>query len=173
MLNDEISKITTSSISGSETTRTRFLRRLKEDNLTRDENPRSHFCVYFLPYNPKSKKVFIVHHRKSGLWLSPGGHIDEGEGLLQTLNREINEELGVKNFFKSIPVLFLLTITPIENPAHPCKTHYDIWYRLETNGNDFNIDPKEFHATKWMTIVEAKTIVTDPPNRRALAVLDN
>lgn len=42
-----------------------FQKRLNQGKLTRDENPETHFCVYFLPYNPQNKKVFLVHHKKS------------------------------------------------------------------------------------------------------------
>ena len=61
-----------------------FLSRLEEERPTRDENEQTHFCVYFLPFNPETKQVFIGDHRKSGLWLVPGGHIDmeeEGSGI--------------------------------------------------------------------------------------------
>ena len=168
MLYDQISKIINKSICDSESTLTNFLKRLEEGAFIRDENPQSHFCAYFLPYNSENKKVFIVHHKKSGLWFSPGGHIDKGEGLLETLNREIDEELGVKTFFKELPSPFLLTITPIENKVQPCKTHLDIWYLVNTDGANFNVDPKEFHETRWLTIDEAEKIVTDKPNRKAL-----
>ena len=168
MLKEQIAKIIEPSICDSENTRVNFLKRLREENFTRDENPQTHYCAYFLPYNQKDKKVFIVHHKKSGLWLSPGGHIDKGEGLLETLNREIDEELGVKNFFQEAQSPFLLTITSIENKVQPCKVHYDIWYLVLTDGADFNVDPKEFHETRWLTINEAEKIVTDALNRKAL-----
>jgi len=171
MLHDQISKIIDLSICDSESTYTNFLKRLEKGAFTRDENSQTHFCVYFLPYNTESKKVFIVHHKKSGLWLSPGGHIDKSEGLLETLNREIDEELGVKQFFKKAPSPFLLTITPIENKIQSCKVHFDIWYLIDTDGANFNVDPKEFHETKWLTIDEAEKIVTDQPNRKALEII--
>lgn len=171
MLHDQILKIINMSICDSESTYANFLKRLEEGALTRDENPQTHFCAYFLPYNAKNKKVFIVHHKKSGLWLSPGGHIDKGEELLDTLNREIDEELGVKHFFQKTPSPFLLTITPIDNKVQPCKAHFDIWYLMNTDGANFSVDPKEFHDTKWLTIDEAETIVTDQPNRKVLAIV--
>lgn len=146
----------------------RFLERAKEGKFTRDENPISHYCAYFLPYNKKTKQVFMVHHKKSGLWLSPGGHIDRGEILMQTLNREIEEELGVKNKIRKEIKPFLLTITPIANSVQPCREHLDIWYRFETDSSEFNVDPREFHATKWVTIDEARKIVTDKPNMEML-----
>lgn len=171
MLSNQILKIIDRSICDSRNTYVNFLRRLREGALTRDENSKTHFCAYFLPYNQEDKKVFIVYHKKAELWLSPGGHIDKGEKLLDTLNREIYEELGMKNFFKDLPSPFLLTITPIENKVQSCKAHFDIWYLMETDGNEFNIDLREFKDTGWMTIDKARQIVTDPPNRRALDFL--
>lgn len=79
---------------------------------------------------------------KSGLWLAPGGHIDKDEHLLQTLNREIEEELGAKERIKENIRSFLLTITPINNPVQACKEHLDIWYRFPTDGSEFNVDPR-------------------------------
>lgn len=167
-----ISKILNNSICDSQETYDAYLQKMKDGLPTRDENPQFHFCVYFLPFNSENKKVFIIHHKKSGLWLSPGGHIDKGETLLEALNREINEELGVKDFFKKEQLPFLLTITPIENRIQPCKAHYDIWYLAPTDGTNFNIDPAEFHDVKWLTIDEARKIVTDKANVKALEIVE-
>ncbi len=171
-LDQEIRRISIPSLATA-SVRKRFLARVGEGNLTRDEKPESHFCVYFLPYNPETRKVFFVHHKKSGLWLSPGGHIDKGETLQETLERETREELGVAYGTPSDAQPFLLTITPIENAVQPCKTHYDVWYAISTDGSDFKIDPKEFHETRWLTISEARKLVTDPPNLQALERVEN
>lgn len=145
-----------------------WLKRLEKGDLTRDDGNVSHFCCYFLPYNPDTKEVFIVHHKKSGLWLFPGGHIDKDESPIQTVNREIEEELGVKEKIKEEIKPFLLTITPIENRVQPCKEHLDIWYRFQTNGSEFSVDLREFHDTKWVSITNARKLMIDPPNLEAL-----
>jgi 8-oxo-dGTP pyrophosphatase MutT (NUDIX family) len=170
-LQDEIRSIVSPSICNQEIA-DYWLKRLGKGDLTRDEGNPSHFCCYFLPYNPATKQMFIVHHKKSGLWLSPGGHIDNGESLMQTLNREIGEELGVKEKIKEEIKPFLLTITPIENRVQPCKEHLDIWYRFPTDGSEFNVDPREFHATRWVSIKEARELMTDPPNLEAIAKME-
>ena len=156
-----------------EATYKRFLERLDESGgLVRDENPQTHYSCYFLVWNPATKKILIVHHKKSGLWLSPGGHIDQGETLMQTLNREVEEELGVKGKVQGEIKPFLLTVTPIENATQSCKEHLDIWYRIESDGSDFNIDSREFHTTLWLTPTEARELVTDPPNLRAIELTE-
>lgn len=146
----------------------RFVARVDEGRLTREENPETHVSAYFLPINRDTQQVFLVHHKKSGLWISPGGHLELGETPEQAVNREIQEELGVPSFFTEPPSPFFLSIVDIDRPQQTCKTHFDAWYAMETDGHDFNIDPVEFHATAWLTIPEAREIVTDPSNLEAL-----
>ncbi|NTU99338.1 hypothetical protein HGA64_05055, partial [Candidatus Falkowbacteria bacterium] len=47
----------------------KFRQRMVDDKLTKQENPQSHFCVYFAACDFDSKQVFMGHHIKSGLWL--------------------------------------------------------------------------------------------------------
>ncbi len=172
-LYQNIEKIINREICDSEETYREFCQRLKQGSLTRDENVLTHFGTFFLPFNSKNKQLFFAHHKKFGLWIAPGGHIDKGEILLDTLNREIWEELGVKNYFKEAPNPFLLTITRINNTTQPCKIHYDIWYLMTTDGGDFNVDPAEFHDTKWLSINEARNLVVNPQNLTAIGAIEN
>ncbi len=149
-----------------------FFNRLKEGQLTRDENTNTHFCVYFAAYDAESKQVFIGHHKKSGLWLFNGGHIEKGETPEETLKREIGEEWGLEVALQSIGEPKLLTITHIENPTIECKEHYDIWYFVRVSKQNFN--PKkenldsEFYTTDWKDIEQARNIVSDPSTLKAL-----
>lgn len=160
---EQAKSIIDTSICKDEAVFNRYLERIEWGKFSRDENGESHFCVYFLPYNSATDKIFIVDHKKSGLWLVPGGHIDKDETLTQALNREIKEELGVENKIENSIRPFLLTITPINRPPHFCREHLDIWFRFESDGSDFKIDPGEFYGTRWATIEEARKIITDPP----------
>lgn len=148
-----------------------FRARLAQGALVKEENEQSHFCVYFLPRNPVTGEVFIVHHKKAGKWLAPGGHIDLGETVDQTLRREVHEELGCTLDASIEHRPFLLTVTVMDNPPHPCIRHYDIWHLLSTNGRDFEVDPREFHETRWLSIAAARKIVTDPNNLLALETI--
>lgn len=171
MLSEEIASLIDTTALENPGTKGLFIERVKGGKLTRDENSKTHFCIYFLPYNPKDKKVFIVHHKKSGLWISPGGHIDKGESLNEALKREINEELGLKDFFNTDQTPFLLTTVKIPNPNHPCDMHYDLWYLVETDGSGFNLDMDEFYDAMWLSKEEVNQRVIDPSNRKALEYL--
>jgi len=166
-LQDYIRAIISPSICTSEVA-DHWLKRVEEGKLTRDEGHTSHLGCYFLPYNSETKQVFVVHHKKSGLWLFPGGHLDEGELPVQTLNREIGEELGTWDRIKEEIFPFLLTITPINHPGIMCTEHLDFWFRFSTDGSEFVVDPAEFHTTRWVNLQEARELMVDPANREAL-----
>lgn len=150
-----------------------FAKRCNEGHLSRDENPYTHFCVYFAGYDPKEHQVFIGHHKKSGLWLFNGGHMDKGETPEESLYREMGEEWGLKVELERIEQPKLLTITPISNPLkQKCTSHYDIWYFVPLSVTDFQPDPvlleTEFYQTGWKTIDEAKKLVIDANTLKAI-----
>lgn len=157
----------------------KFLERLGQGNLTIDENPQSHFCTYFAAYDPKAKQIFIGHHKKSGLWLVNGGHIDEGETLRETLKREIDEEWGLKYEDFDIGEPQLLTITEIYNPEkQPCRAHYDVWHFVLTDKNTFNPDKnkliEEFYENRWIGLEEARRLlIKDANHNKALDFIEN
>ncbi len=155
----------------------RFLARANQGKLTRDENKETHFCVYFAANDPVAKEVFMGKHKKSGLWLFNGGHIDKGEAPEQALDREIGEEWGLDIPADRIGRPLLLTITYIDNPGkQPCRIHYDIWHFVHVKRDNFNPDQeklaKEFYETKWLSSSAANSLVTDPGTLEALDKLE-
>lgn len=163
---------------GQEEELNRFYYRLEEGSTSRDENPYSHFCVYFAAYDSSSQKVFIGHHKKSGLWLFNGGHIDQGESPKEALKREIREEWGGEVDLSESQFPQFLSITDINNPTkQTCTLHYDIWYFVPVREQDFSPDPdllsKEFHSTRWLTIEEARNFVVDRSTLESLDFIQN
>lgn len=154
-----------------------FYGRLAEGNLSREENEEDHVCVFGAIYNLNVKKVFMGKHKKSGLWLFNGGHMDKGELPRETLIREIKEELGWDIFRRKINKPGLLTVTPIDNPTkQKCKTHYDIWYFLECEeAVVFDQDKlsEEFEETRWLTTEQARQLTTFENTICALDYLDD
>ena len=155
-----------------------FVTRLEiDERLTRDENPYTHFCIYLEAYDPKAREVFVGHHKKSGLWLFNGGHIDEGETLEEALIREIGEEWGLEMKLDNIGDPKLLTVTTINNPTkQTCTKHYDIWYFVPVDKNKFDANQelltKEFHTAEWSNTKIARNLITDPNTIEAVNQLE-
>ena len=55
-----------------------------------------HFCVTVYIQHPTTKKFLLVLHRKLGLWVPPGGHVDPNELPDDAARREVFEETGVQ-----------------------------------------------------------------------------
>ncbi len=55
---------------------------------------KKHFTASALIIN-KEGKILLVNHKKLGVWLYPGGHIEEGETPDETVVREVKEETGL------------------------------------------------------------------------------
>jgi len=142
-----------------------FLQRLSQGSLTRDENPQSHFCAFFAPFDPVAKQVFIGHHIKADRWLFNGGHLDQGETPLEAMKREMKEEWGEEIGPYMLLPEHLLTITDIDSSVVSCRKHYDLWYFVQIDKNQFKPDEKklakEFHQWGWKTEAQAKALCRD------------
>ena len=67
----------------------------KNKNRLNDKNkPEKHFTASGLIINKKNE-VLLVNHKKLGVWLYPGGHVEPHETPDETVIREIKEETGL------------------------------------------------------------------------------
>lgn len=130
-----------------------------EISLTYDNNPYHHFCCFFVPVDVKNKKIFLGHHIKADMWIPPGGHIESGETPEETVRREFFEELSYRLNDEKVE-LFNLSVTHIGKSKRKCRTHYDLWYKVDVKNVSFVFDTKEFYKARWMDIKKAKSLIT-------------
>jgi 8-oxo-dGTP pyrophosphatase MutT (NUDIX family) len=142
-----------------------FTHFVEKAKLIRYDNSQYHCDVMFVPINPITKKIFIVHHKKAKQWILPGGHIEQNELLEDALKREIREELGIT--VEKIDKPFLLSVISIHNEGYLCKAHYDVWFVLPAT--EVNPDPREFNETKWASKKEALQLITHQTYLKAIA----
>ncbi|MEU1836359.1 NUDIX hydrolase [Micromonospora chersina] len=125
--------------------------------------PSPHLVAYFLLRDETDGAVLLVDHRKAGMWLPSGGHVEPGEDPAQTVRREMVEELGVPAVFA--PALgerpAFLTVTGTVGPPEERHTDVSLWYVL-TGSRDQKLipDPAEFRAVRWWTPAE---VTAAPP----------
>ncbi|HQU27046.1 MAG TPA: NUDIX domain-containing protein [Acidimicrobiales bacterium] len=73
-----------------------------------------------------SRGVVLHRHRRLGIWVQPGGHVDPGESPEAACVREVAEETGLDVGHLEPPLLFHVDV----HPGPRGHTHYDLRYVL-------------------------------------------
>lgn len=155
-----------------------YSKRVRRGEFSIKESPKSHFCVYFAAFDPEMKEVFVGHHKKSGLWLFNGGHLDPDETIKVAVIREMREEWDLDGNDFEIKMPEFLTITEIHNPKkQPCRKHYDLWCFIEIDKKEFNPSEEtlleEFHEYGWKSFDEARRLMSGGNSVEAIDFVEN
>lgn len=120
---------------------------------------------------PAGDAYLLVHHRRLGRWLQPGGHVEEGdETVFASALREAREETGVEDlqapFGKRV-----LDVDVHQIPAFdtkPLHIHFDVRYLLTTPQEILAPSLDEVLGAAWFSIEEALAADVDGSLARAL-----
>jgi 8-oxo-dGTP pyrophosphatase MutT (NUDIX family) len=77
--------------------------------------------------------VLLHRHKRLGLWLQPGGHLEPGETPWAAARREAEEETGLRFAAWAAPPPLLHLDVHAGGRGH---THLDLRYLLEAGGDD-------------------------------------
>ena len=115
--------------------------------------PSQHLVSYFVPVDPAGTSVLLGAHRKAGLWLPPGGHVEDGEDPRQTVLREAREELDIHATFHPLAGAspLFLTVTP----TNETSSHLDVslWFLIAVGREDeLRPDPREYTQVRWFDL---------------------
>jgi 8-oxo-dGTP pyrophosphatase MutT (NUDIX family) len=107
----------------------------------------------------------VLHlHKRLGIWMQPGGHIDAGETPPAAAQREATEELGLTVAHPaSGPLLIHLDV----HEAALGHAHLDLRYLLLGADGEPHPPPDESPEARWFDWGEAEAIA-DPALRDAL-----
>jgi len=118
-------------------------------------------------------RTLLLHHRKLGRWLQPGGHAEAGEreGEIVAL-REAREETGIEGLalHPAAPRPLDVDVHPIPARAdEPAHRHLDLRY-LVVAPPDVTLrrQAAEARALRWFTWAELEGLDLDAGLRRAL-----
>lgn len=120
-----------------------------------------------------ARGVVLLKHRRLGLWLQPGGHVEEGESPWDAARRESVEETGLDLAFSpdridgdGVPELVHVDV----HPGGRGHTHLDLRYLLDGDDADPAPPPGESQEIGWFTWDDALA-TADPGLRGALESL--
>lgn len=111
-------------------------------------DPPVHLVAYIAPVDFARESVLLVDHRKAGLWLPPGGHIEPCEAPEFAAVREAREELGidVRGRLRG-PLLLTVARTVGAGPRH---TDISLWYAAVADEHEpLRLDAGEFAGAGW------------------------
>lgn len=110
--------------------------------------------------------ILLIHHKRIGAWLPPGGHLEEGELPHQAALREVLEECGLKCRIISEPVpdtgdpeafilpspLCLHRVLAFEKGAQ--VVHFDLAYLCQPLSDDLPelVPNDEVHDLCWQPL---------------------
>lgn len=122
--------------------------------------PPIHLVSYFVVADLEKSQLLLVDHRKSGLWLPPGGHVEPDEDPTETVKREAKEELAIEASFWSEKPLFLTATRTTGALSH---LDISLWYLLEQESSvKIDYDEREFHQVRWFKMGELPLDRCDP-----------
>lgn len=119
------------------------------DALERDCMP-GHLTGSVVLMDHRFERSFVLLHRKLGLWLQPGGHLDGDGNLVASALREATEESGIEGLEIWTSVLDL-DIHGVDPPGERPHDHLDVRFvarapeRAAVNPSD------EAITTRWAT----------------------
>lgn len=99
--------------------------------------------------------VLLHRHKRMGIWLQPGGHIEAGESPSDTAVRETAEETGIRAAHPARgPQLAHVDV----HPAPRGHTHLDVRYLLYAGDDEPAPPPGESPAVRWFSWPEAVAV---------------
>jgi 8-oxo-dGTP pyrophosphatase MutT (NUDIX family) len=133
-------------------------------------------CLTTVAWTLKGGKTLLVKHKKLGIWLAPGGHVEENELPQQAAEREFFEETGVRvqvisaesipegTTSEYLPTPFAMNLHWINKPSKTrgfCEQHYTLNFFVKVlDESTFGRQEEETDDIGWFTLDEIKELET-------------
>jgi 8-oxo-dGTP diphosphatase len=133
-------------------------------------------CLTVVAWTIQDGKTLLVKHKKLGIWLAPGGHVEEDELPQHAAEREFFEETGVKvrvispknlpigTTSEYLPPPFAMNLHWINKPSKTrgfCEQHYTLNFFVEVlDTSAFARQEEETDDIGWFTLEQVNALDT-------------
>lgn len=94
--------------------------------------------------------VVLLRHKRLGLWLQPGGHVDPGETPWEAALREAHEETGLDVAFADVDPSGVPALVHVDvHPGGRGHTHLDLRYLFDGGVADPSPPEGESQEIAW------------------------
>lgn len=117
------------------------------------------YCFVATAYLVRDGKTLLHKHRKLGLWLPPGGHIEPGETPDEAVLREVAEETGLRADFVEAPAEPVMNDERVESLRRPQRVqveaipnhphHIDLIYFMRAHAGE--VVPEDGAVWRWLS----------------------
>lgn len=146
--------------------------RSEVDVLSADTYEPGHFTVSAFVTDAQVGRLVLVHHKRVGSWLQPGGHIEPEDASLEAaLWRELEEEAGLVLLEPASPDLFDVDIHTVPaTERRPAHRHFDLRFHLTTTQSHLEPAPGG-DPVSWVPLGDVDNWTSDASVLRATAKL--
>lgn len=142
--------------------------------LERSNYQPGHFTASALVLSPDCSSVLLVFHKRLGLWLQPGGHVEPTDAsLLFAAEREVAEEVGLTDLtllHGDEPILDLDIHALPSTAQEPAHLHFDVRFAFRAASR--TVTPNhEVRDPLWVELGRITDTATDRSVVRAVQKL--
>jgi 8-oxo-dGTP pyrophosphatase MutT (NUDIX family) len=132
-----------------------------------------HFTASAFVLSPERTDLVLIHHKKLGIWVQPGGHVEPSDAeLTSAARREVLEEVGLAEL-EALPSatgspIFDLDIHLIPaRKADPAHEHFDVRFAYVAKTRAL-VRSEEVADLRWVPISAVEQMGTDESVLRAV-----
>ena len=134
-----------------------------------------HFTASAFVLSPDRRDLVLIHHKKLGIWVQPGGHVENTDpDLASAARREVLEEVGLAElepFTQGGSPIFDVDIHAIPaRKSDPAHEHFDVRFAFVSRTRTLVIS-EEVSDLRWVPLDQVQQMATDDSVMRAVKKL--
>ena len=119
-----------------------------------------HLTGSALVVDDAGERIVVLHHRKLGRWLQPGGHCDGDANLAAVALREASEETGIEGL-RVLPVAVDLDVHEVAPPDDGPHLHLDVRHLVLAPPGAEPLGNHESNDIRWAALDELDALGID------------